>query len=145
MTYTASVVSFDVEAQLDIGDLPSNVILRRKTVAESAVNHSETELLRQAEVSYLVSDTLFIQTDKPFAEGEEIAQGVTVFYSKENPSEVVGVMIDGAEAVLEPFVTAILAKRNQSRTGDYDSPRDTNGTLLATTSSDAPSIVASEG
>ena len=82
-------------------------------MAESTVNHAETEPLQAAKVSYLVSDTLFIQTDKPFVEGEEIAQGVTIFYDKDNENEVVGLMIDGAEAVLEPFVDAVLAKRPQ--------------------------------
>ena len=80
-------------------------------MAELTVNHPEMESLQPANVSYLVSDTLFIQTNEPFAEGEEIARGVTVFYGKENPNEVVGVMIDGAEAVLKPFVDAVLAKR----------------------------------
>lgn len=113
-------------------------------MVESTVNHPEMESSQPANVSYLVSDTLFIQTDKPFAEGEEIAQGVTVFYGKENPNEVVGIMIDGAEAVLKPFVDAVLAKRNQSKPSDYDSPSDANGAILATTSSNTPSIIASE-
>ena len=85
-------------------------------MAESTVNHPEIESLQAARVSYLVSDTLFIQTDRPFAEGEEIAEGVTVFYDKDNENEVVGLMIDGAEAVLSPFVDAILAKRAQPQT-----------------------------
>ena len=113
-------------------------------MAESVANHPEMESLQSANVSYLASDTLFIQTDKPFVEGEEIAQGVTVFYGKENPNEVVGVMIDGAEAALKPFVDAVLAKRGQSKIGDYDSPGDVNGAVLAVTSSDAPSVVPSE-
>ena len=113
-------------------------------MAEPTVNHPWMESLQPANVSYLVSDTLFIQTDSPFAEGEEIAQGVTVFYGKENPNEVVGIMIDGAEAVLKPFVDVILAKRDQTEAGDYDSPHDTNGAILAPTSGDAPPIAASE-
>ena len=85
-------------------------------MAESTVNHTEMESLQAARVSYLVSDTLFIQTDRPFAEGEEIAEGVTVFYDKDNENEVVGLMIDGAEAILSPFVDAVLAKRGQPET-----------------------------
>ena len=75
----------------------------------------DLEPLAKAVVSYLKSDTLFIQTNKPFLEGEEIARGVTVFYDKENENEVVGVMIDHAETVLKPFVDAILAKHGVSR------------------------------
>ncbi len=84
-------------------------------MAEPAVNFPDLEPLAKAVVSYLKSDTLFIQTNKPFLEGEEIARGVTVFYDKENENEVVGVMIDHAETVLKPFVDAILAKHGVSR------------------------------
>ncbi len=83
-------------------------------MAEPAVNFPDLELLDKAVVSYLQSDTLFIQTNKPFLEGEEIAQGVTVFYDRENENEVVGMMIDHAETVLKPFVDAILAKHGVS-------------------------------
>ena len=83
-------------------------------MAEPAVNHQGLEPLEKAIVSYLVSDTLFIQTSKPFLDGEEIAQGVTIFYDKENENKVVGMMIDHAETVLKPFVDAILAKHGVS-------------------------------
>ena len=112
-------------------------------MAEPTVNNTSMEPLQPANVSYLVSDTLFIQTDSPFAEGEEIAQGVTIFYGKENPNEVVGIMIDGAEGVLKPFVDAILAKRVRTA-GNGDTPRDMDGTLRHPTLTGAPSIAASE-
>ena len=57
---------------------------------------------------------LHIQNGKPFREGEEIARGVTVFYDLENECEVVAVHIDAAEAVLRPFVEAILARHGIS-------------------------------
>ena len=86
----------------------------RQTVAEPTVNYQELEPLEKAVISYLESDTLFIQTTKPFIEGEEIAQGVTVFYDKDNENEVVGMMIDHAETLLKPFVDAILEKHGGS-------------------------------
>jgi uncharacterized protein YuzE len=86
----------------------------RQTVAEPTVNYQELEPLEKAVISYLESDTLFIQTTKPFIEGEEIAQGVTVFYDKDNENEVVGMMIDHAETLLKPFVDAILEKHGVS-------------------------------
>ncbi len=100
-------------------------------MAESVANHPEMESLQSANVSYLASDTLFIQTDKPFVEGEEIAQDVTVFYGKENPNEVVGVMIDGAEAALKPFVDAVLAKRDQSKSVNGDATTTSDGGSFA--------------
>ena len=83
-------------------------------MAEPTVNYQELEPLENAVISYLESDTLFIQTTKPFLEGEEIAQGVTVFYDKDNENEVVGMMIDHAETLLKPFVDAILEKHGVS-------------------------------
>ena len=81
-------------------------------MAEQVVSHLGLELLQEAIVEYVPGGpgTLFIQTDKPFSEGEEIAQGVTVFYDKENEHQVVGMMITHAETVLKPFVDAVLAK-----------------------------------
>ena len=72
--------------------------------------------MNRAVVEYVSEGTgvLFIQTDKSFVEGEEIAQGVTVFYDKENQHEVVGIMITHAEDVLKPFAEAILAKHGMS-------------------------------
>ncbi len=84
-------------------------------MAEPTVNYQKFEPLEKAVISYLESDTLFIQTTKPFIEGEEIAQGVTVFYDKDNENEVVGMMIDHAETLLKPFVDAILKKHGGSR------------------------------
>ena len=84
-------------------------------MAEPTVNYQELEPLERAVISYLESDTLFIQTTKPFIEGEEIAQGVTVFYDKDNENEVVGMMIDHAETLLKPFVDAILKKHGGIR------------------------------
>ena len=84
-------------------------------MAEPAVNRQTPEPVETASVSYLVSDTLFIQTSRAFREGEEIARGVTVFYDKDDGNTVVGLMIDHAETVLQPFVDAILAKHGLIR------------------------------
>lgn len=108
-------------------------------MVESTVNHPWMESLQPANVSYLVSDTLFIQTDEPFVEGEEIAQGVTIFYGKENGNQVVGIMIDGAEDILKPFVDAILAKRDPS---GGDATPDAKELFWRPTSSRTPSTVS---
>ena len=90
-------------------------------MAESKVNHHDLEPLPKAIVEYVPGGpglgALFIQTPKPFLDGEEIAQGITVFYDKEDEDKVVGMMISDAEAVLSPFVDAILAKYGLSRDG----------------------------
>ena len=84
-------------------------------MVEPAINQQILEPLETPSVSYLSSDTLFIQTARPYLEGEEIARGVTVFYDKDNENAVVGLMIDHAETVLQPFVDAILAKHGLVR------------------------------
>ena len=84
-------------------------------MAEPTVNSQGLEPLADANVFYHPElAALYIQNGKPFREGEEIARGVTVFYDLENECEVVAVHIDAAEAVLRPFVDAILAKYGAS-------------------------------
>ena len=84
-------------------------------MAEPVVNGQGLAPLAEANVVYYPElAALHIQNGKPFREGEEIARGVTVFYDLENEREVVAVHIDAAEAVLRPFVDAILARHGAS-------------------------------
>ena len=54
---------------------------------------------------------LYIETGRPFGDGETIARNVVVFYDREDESRLAGICIEmGAEAVLKPFVDAILAR-----------------------------------
>ena len=85
-------------------------------MAELAKPQPDWEALPAPIVSYAPSaGTIFIKTGAPLIEGEEIAEGITVFYKGEDDSEVVGIMINGAEVVLKPFVDAILAKYGKSK------------------------------
>lgn len=61
---------------------------------------------------------LFIWTGEKSAVGEDIAEGITVHYDKDEDSEqcsAVAIHIDSAEHVLKPFVDAILAKYGVER------------------------------
>ena len=76
------------------------------------------ESLPNAEVKYSPeSQTLYISNGKPARIGEEIAKWVVVFTDESPESDdnaeansAVAIQIDDAEAVLKPFVDAILAK-----------------------------------
>ncbi len=60
---------------------------------------------------YPESGYLYIETGRPFGDGETIARNVVIFHDRENESEVVGLCIGWeAEYILKPFVDAILAK-----------------------------------
>ena len=67
---------------------------------------------------------LFIWTGEKSAAGEEIAEGITVHYDKDDDDDrcsAVAIHIDSAEHVLKPFVDAILAKygvKRESETAD---------------------------
>ena len=85
-------------------------------MAELAKDPSDREALPPPLVSFAPgAGTIFIETGNPLIEGEEIAQGITVFYQGEGRNEVVGIMINGAEMVLKPFVDAVLAKYEESK------------------------------
>ena len=60
------------------------------------------------------TQTLHIENGLPLTEGEDIAEGITVFYAvtqgDQGICEVSGITIDFAEHLLKPFVDAILAK-----------------------------------
>ena len=85
-------------------------------MAEIAETQPDWGVLPAPIVSYAQSaGTIFIKTGAPLIEGKEIAQGITVFYESENDNEVVGIMVNGAEVVLKPFVDAVLAKYEESK------------------------------
>ena len=67
-------------------------------------------------VSYYPEDGyLYIETGRPFGDGETIAKNVVVFYDQEDESQVVGLCIGwGAKGILKPFVDAILAEHGVS-------------------------------
>ena len=67
---------------------------------------------------------LFIWTGEKSAAGEEIAEGITVHYDKDEDNErssAVAIHIDSAEHVLKPFVDAILAKYGVNRGPEQES------------------------
>ena len=74
----------------------------------------EFEPLPKAKVIYEPEcQVLYIANGQPDAVGEEMANGVLVLYDKDAddaPTSAVAIRIDCAEAVLKPFVDAILAK-----------------------------------
>ena len=56
------------------------------------------------------TQSLWIDSGRSLGEGETIANGVVVFYGKEDDSVAEGVRIELAEHILKPFVDAIIAK-----------------------------------
>ncbi len=56
------------------------------------------------------TQSLWIDSGKSLGEGETIAKGVVVFYSKDDDTTAEGVRIELAEHVLKPFVDAIIAQ-----------------------------------
>lgn len=54
---------------------------------------------------------MYIQSGRPFGEGEDIAKDVVLFYDQESAREVVGVcFLGGAEVILKPLVDVALAE-----------------------------------
>ena len=60
------------------------------------------------------TQSLWIDSGNQLGEGETIAKGVVVFYSKEDDTLAEGVRIEFAEHVLKPFVDATIAKYGSS-------------------------------
>ena len=85
-------------------------------MAKSAKSMMDQDVPDPIVTYYPDEGVLYVETGKPFGEGETIAKNVVVFYDRENKCEVVGVCIEfGADVVLKPFVDAILAKHGVSR------------------------------
>ncbi len=71
----------------------------------------QKEPIPNATVVYIPeSQILYFENGQIREDAEEMARQVVVYYAKEGESEAVAVRIDRAEAVLRPFVDAILAK-----------------------------------
>ena len=75
------------------------------------VKHTPKDFEPEPMVKYFPeTQSLWIDTGKSLGEGETIANGVVVFYDKEDDTLAEGVRIEFAEHVLKPFVDAIIAK-----------------------------------
>ena len=71
----------------------------------------ELEPLPKATVVYSPENqTLYIENGRRREDAEEMAEGILVYYDKDDESTAVALCIERAERVLKPFVDAILAK-----------------------------------
>ena len=84
------------------------------TTMDCKVKHTGLDPLPIAKVIYEPeSQVLFIENGQSSEVGEEMARDILVLYDKdvdEARTSAVAVRIDCAEAILKPFVDAILAK-----------------------------------
>lgn len=71
------------------------------------------------------TDTLYIENGRVREDAEEMADGVLVYYDRDDESSAVALNIEQAEQVLKPFVDAILAKYAEKSTQSL-SPRETS-------------------
>ena len=78
---------------------------RKIITSRGRVIHS----LPPARVSYTPSAQTLCLEMGARKEGEEIADGVTIFYGEDDT--VVGIDIDRAEELLKPFIDAVLERR----------------------------------
>lgn len=77
----------------------------------SKVKRIELEPLPQATVVYVPeTETLYIENGRVREDAEEMADGVLVYYDRDDEASAVALNIERAEQVLKPFVDAILAK-----------------------------------
>ncbi len=75
------------------------------------VKRIELEPLPEARVVYIPdTQTLYIENGRTREDAEEMADGVLVYYDKDDEASAVALNIEQAEVVLKPFVDAILAK-----------------------------------
>ena len=75
------------------------------------VKRIELEPLPKATVVYIPeTQTLYIENGRVREDAEEMADGVLVYYDKDDEASAVALNIEQAEVVLRPFVDAILAK-----------------------------------
>lgn len=82
------------------------------------VNRVELEPLPIATVAYVPeTQTLYIENGRRREDAEEMADGILVYYDKDDESSAVALCIEQAEVVLQPFVDAILAKYGVKRPG----------------------------
>ena len=75
------------------------------------VKRIELEPLPKATVVYIPeTQTLYIENGRVREDAEEMADGVLVYYDKDDEASAVALNIEQAEVVLKPCVDAILAK-----------------------------------
>ena len=75
-------------------------------MAESAVTQPEPESLPELVVEYYPdTKTLVVDANQKRCDGEDIAQGLTVFYDAAD--NVLGFVLEGAELELPAFVAAV--------------------------------------
>ena len=75
------------------------------------VNRTELEPLPKATVVYVPENqTLYIENGRLREDAEEMAEDILVYYDKDDETAAVALCIERAEAVLKPFVDAILTK-----------------------------------
>ena len=84
--------------------------MEKPAIKQPAVKQVELEPLPNLLPEYYPDTrTLVLDTGGKWAEGEEIAHGLTVFYDHDN--NVVGFTLESAELILKPLVDAVSAKR----------------------------------
>lgn len=93
-------------------------------MATEPVNVTESEVIPKVEVTYdEKADLLYISSGSLAPFGDTIANGVVVFYDRD-PDEVgataVAMHVLAAEAVLKPFVDAMLLKYGATSVPAYD-------------------------
>ena len=75
------------------------------------VKRIELEPLPKATVVYVPeTETLYIENGRVREDAEEMADGVLVYYDRDDEASAVALNIERAEQVLKPFVDAILVK-----------------------------------
>ena len=79
-------------------------------MAKRAVNPQQISEPEPVVRYFPETQSLWIDSGKQLGEGETIAKGVVVFYSKEDGTVAEGIRIELAEHVLKPFVDAIIAR-----------------------------------
>ena len=91
---------------------------------EPRLNHHQSVSDPEPVVTYFPdSQWLWVDSGKPLGEAETIANGVVVYYGKDDAGQAEGIRIEFAEAVLKPFVDAILAKYGVDRMQPLDAGR----------------------
>ena len=75
------------------------------------IKRAEFGSLSRATVAYVfATQTLYIENGRIREDAEEMADGVLVYYGKDNKASAVALCIEPAEVALKPFVDAILVK-----------------------------------
>ena len=75
------------------------------------VERIELEPLPKPTVVYVAeTEPLYIENGRVREDAEEMADGILVYYDRDDEASAVALNIERAEQVLKPFVDAILAK-----------------------------------